>query len=111
MMADPSSIVELGHTTFKENVLTLGNYAEHWIVRFCHRGYHPCAQITQPYQQLAAEFSGKLNTRSTMIQFANVDCAMDKALCTEQSIERFPKVVHYSGQQKVAHWLGKHSDG
>eukprot|EP00746_Dinoflagellata_sp_MGD_P001443 gnl/MRDRNA2_/MRDRNA2_102719_c0_seq1.p1 gnl/MRDRNA2_/MRDRNA2_102719_c0~~gnl/MRDRNA2_/MRDRNA2_102719_c0_seq1.p1 ORF type:complete len:251 (-),score=40.47 gnl/MRDRNA2_/MRDRNA2_102719_c0_seq1:5-757(-) len=110
-LATPSPTVELNRFTFEQNVLTSGNRnVEHWIVRFCHSWYGPCEKIAKPYQQLAAEFTGKLSSTSTMVRFADVDCSVDKALCNEQGIERFPKVVHYSGQKQVAHWFGKHGD-
>lgn len=107
-VANPSSTLELNRFTFKQNVLTVGNnHVEHWIVRFCHDWYSPCERIAQPFKELADQFTDDLNFGSTVVRFANVDCSVDKPLCNEQAIDTFPKIIHYSRQQKVAQWDGR----
>lgn len=103
----PSEAIELNRFTFNQNVFTAGNnHVQHWIVRFCHDWYSPCEKISKPFEQLAGEFTNKLNTRSTVVRFANVDCSTNKPLCNGQAVDHFPKVIHYSKQQKVAEWHG-----
>mmetsp|Transcript_20148 Transcript_20148/g.56740 ORF Transcript_20148/g.56740 Transcript_20148/m.56740 type:complete len:262 (+) Transcript_20148:112-897(+) len=101
-------VVPLNRRTFGGNVLE-GTHVDHWVVLFCVDWFEPCQEAFAPYMSLAEEHSKRLNQGSLLrdvVRFGMVDCAVDKVLCNEQSVQQYPTVHHYQGGKRVATWVG-----
>jgi len=42
--------------------------------------------------------------RNTAVRFAEVDCAVDKALCNDNKVEMYPSVAHFEGGKLSSRW-------
>jgi len=106
---DPRGVVvPLNRHTFDGNVIR-GELAGHWIVRFCVDWYPPCQSIRRPYAALGSRYDSELNNDTlltSVVRFAEVDCATDKWLCNGQRVDDYPTVAHYGGGELVAQWTG-----
>jgi len=106
---DPRGVVvPLNRHIFDGNVVS-GELSDHWIVRFCVDWYSPCQGIQRPYAALGSRYDATLNNDtllSSVVRFAEVDCATDKWLCNEQHVDDYPTVAHYRGGEIVAQWTG-----
>lgn len=104
------STLALNHHTFTGNVLQVGEHAPttHFIVSFCVPWWEPCKTFGRPFQQLGSEWERGLNREllTNAVRFATVDCAVSKVLCNEQGVQSYPEVIHYTGGEQVAKFVG-----
>jgi len=97
----------LNRVTFKGNVHAEGPTAEHWIVMFCVNWWGTCQALRETYSQQAFSHETRINANAVLlprVRFAEVDCAVDKVLCNEQSVENYPTIAHYHGSTKISSW-------
>lgn len=102
----------LNRFNFRPNVIEAASvHVEHWVVRFCHPWFMPCAQLTATYLDQADYWQKKLNRDSNLYQrkvrFAEVDCSVDKPLCNEEGIYSFPAIQSYSQGKRLKAWNGR----
>eukprot|EP00413_Alexandrium_margalefii_P004803 CAMPEP_0204516658 /NCGR_PEP_ID=MMETSP0661-20131031/3256_1 /ASSEMBLY_ACC=CAM_ASM_000606 /TAXON_ID=109239 /ORGANISM="Alexandrium margalefi, Strain AMGDE01CS-322" /LENGTH=267 /DNA_ID=CAMNT_0051522023 /DNA_START=115 /DNA_END=918 /DNA_ORIENTATION=- len=103
------SLVPLTRVTFNGNVLEEEGYTEHWMVLFCVDWYPPCQALQTPFMGLAEKHSKAFNNDTLLndfVRFGTVDCAVDKVLCNEQSVETYPSVFHYTAGEQLTGWTG-----
>merc|ERR1719311_744944 len=94
----PRRAVELTRFTFRGNVLEgRGDAVDHWMVMFCPKWHDKCQTLLPSYERLGQQWEDKLNTGlfTSMVRFAKVDCATDKALCVSLGVEEYPLVAHF----------------
>lgn len=105
---DPTkSVAMLNRHNFKVSVEQ--EHVDDWIVLSCVDWMPVCQGLWQHYRNSAAHWEQALSYsasswQSTAVRFAEVDCATDKALCNEMSIEYYPTVQHYKGGKLVDKW-------
>lgn len=109
LMQGRPNVVQLNRQTFGGNVLAQEGYSRHWMVLFCVDWYPPCQALDAPYMGMAENYSQVLNKNvlfENFVRFGSVDCAVDKVLCNEQSIQTYPVVAHYAEGQQLKQWTG-----
>merc|ERR1712107_165691 len=89
------SPLDLNRVLFNGNVMNPNHnayQASDWMVSFCPHWWGPCNTIAISFDQLGREWEAKVNTRFYQkdLRFGRVDCATDKVLCNEQTVESYP---------------------
>jgi len=101
-------VAKLNKRTFSGNVLK-GELVRDWFVFFCVDWYPPCEVLRESYDVLGQVHHTAINDGMLLrskVRFAQVDCAVDKVLCNEQSVEMYPTVNHYHAGNLTAAWTG-----
>jgi len=105
---DPGqSVVMLNRHTF--NATVKQEHVDNWIVLFCVDWLEHCQGLWHDYRRLAHHWEQVLapqasSWQNAAVRFAEVDCATDKALCNENSVENYPSAVHFQGGKFASAW-------
>lgn len=110
-----SPTLKLNRVNFRGNVLQSRGSKDlvgQWFVSFCPSWWEPCQRLEEPFAELTSTWEKQLNTAllSKEVRFAAVDCAIDKVLCNEQSVETYPTVHRYKDGKRIASWSGGRRD-
>jgi thioredoxin-like negative regulator of GroEL len=105
---DPGqSVAMLNRHTFNSSVQQ--DLVDHWVVLFCVDWLDHCQSLWHDYRRMAAHWEKVMGPaasswQSTAVRFAEVDCAVDKALCNENNVQMYPSVVHFKGGKFDGEW-------
>lgn len=97
-------VAQLNRHIFQGNVLQpMGGGVEKWVVLFCPKWFQPCQKLEPLFYDFARTWQQKQNMDSSFIhlRFAQVDCAVDKTLCNQQRVTRYPFVAIYGAGQQL----------
>jgi len=112
-LASSKSLLLLNSVTFKGNINANSATAEHWFVMFCVNWWETCQTLRETFSQQASVHERNMNSDALLlppVRFAEVDCAVDKVLCNEQSVEDYPTIAHYHTGSRTSSWTINNRD-
>jgi len=105
---DPTqSVTMLNRHTFNNTVQQ--DLIDNWVVLFCVDWLEHCNGLWHDYRRMAMHWEQAMGSKASSfnavaVRFAEVDCAVDKALCNENNVQNYPWAVHYKGGKMAAVW-------
>lgn len=105
---DPSQSVTM-LTRHSFNATVKQDHVDQWIVLFCVDWYEVCQGLWHDYRRMALHWEQAMapnasSWQTTAVRFAEVDCAVDKALCNENKVQGYPSVTHFQGGEFAGEW-------